>query len=1244
MSTEIIYGYFGTGKTTEMLKKIKAAAEKGEKCILFVPEQFSFEAEKKVYFEVGARNISRVKVTGFSKLSREIRTFYKAARPCADKAVKLITMWKVVDEVNDESIFKGQASADFCKLALKTVSAFKNAGITPYDYEKILKDEKNITDFDVELAKKADFFLDIYRKYNEILTEKLDDNLDDVSKAADLSEKNGYFKGCHLFFDDFDTFSRVQLKLIKVALEQCADATFCLSTDSTFGAGSGSDKSGSKREFLCVNKTVEKIMDHDPNIKFSKLTQTYRKNGRAKDLVDPVKVYSVKTPYDEADLIAATIHNGVREEGKRYKDHLILTADNDTRDIIADRLKCGGIPVFNDFPVAMTEKPLVNFILSALKACSLETEDILTLTEFGLMRQKYPVITKEGKLSSKTHQKVSLNSAYKLRCAAESYDLDRDDWIKGFKDAPEEELKYLERLREGIIDPLLKLKDSLENAKDGDELSINFMLWLMHDQDMLSIIKGIASKRNDNNADDDDNNVVIDDNDNNGDNSENSNNNDNSENSNNGNNNSSKKKKVPFVPDPQKFEEVKRIWDTLCEVFTSMSYCLKGKKISIEDYRMLLTGILSEITLANPPQVLDCVTVGDIERTRKSSPKTVIIAGFTDKNIPRSPDLSSVFTDNERDKLIDAGLSIYEKKLDRSSKELYFVKRAMELYEKDMILTYSYQDVNGRATERSGIISSEELENLEKTPDFGDDFYINSLYDLRGCISRYYAEDKEKADKLGKILQDVESSGENSQNYSQKVSDALKLLNGERKFSLEKETASALLGGRTYSPTSLEKMFECPFMYFGEYGLSLSENSVKDITAANNRGTIIHDILRKVLTEYSESTLGGLIDYDPDAGIVHNDKIKEIAAEAIEDAITEAVKKDPAFFEKETAADAIEHAAAETEGNDPISPKTARILRTRVLLEAMLPSITNILTQIALELHLGNYSSSELEKEVRYDICSDSLPESEGGKITIKGIADRIDLYTEGGKEYVRIFDYKSGKDPTSFSIENVAFGGDLQMLLYLFAECGDNNADSNSDADTENPSDKKERLPGEIGYFNVKIDRTYRMEGSVVNKQKTVYEKWYEGHPIRGAVFGSEYVKDPTPYNNAVKNLSGKTNFSAVQLYADKFNDLKKLVEDKIIVEKVNDIFDGKIEAAPWQKGDPCQYCFLKTICGHTKDTGKKKEENSPMDVFTIPRPKKSEAAKSASTEAENPAKESKEKKSNTTEKASAKESEVKQ
>ena len=53
-------------------------------------------------------------------------------------------------------------------------------------------------------------------------------------------------------------------------------------------------------------------------------------------------------------------------------------------------------------------------------------------------------------------------------------------------------------------------------------------------------------------------------------------------------------------------------------------------------------------------------------------------------------------------------------------------------------------------------------------------------------------------------------------------------------------------------------------------------------------------------------------------------------------------------------------------------------------------------------------------------------------RLSLSGIADRVDGWLHEGKLYIRVVDYKTGKK--KFSLSDVCYGMGLQMLLYLFA------------------------------------------------------------------------------------------------------------------------------------------------------------------------------------------------------------------
>ena len=95
--TEIIYGKAGTGKSTLLYQKIAAAAESGKKVFLFVPDQFSFEAEKTVYKTVKAPYGLNVTVTMFSRMAQKILQLYGETKTYADDVVKTMLMKTVQD-------------------------------------------------------------------------------------------------------------------------------------------------------------------------------------------------------------------------------------------------------------------------------------------------------------------------------------------------------------------------------------------------------------------------------------------------------------------------------------------------------------------------------------------------------------------------------------------------------------------------------------------------------------------------------------------------------------------------------------------------------------------------------------------------------------------------------------------------------------------------------------------------------------------------------------------------------------------------------------------------------------------------------------------------------------------------------------------------------------------------------------------------------------------------------------------
>ena len=92
-----------------------------------------------------------------------------------------------------------------------------------------------------------------------------------------------------------------------------------------------------------------------------------------------------------------------------------------------------------------------------------------------------------------------------------------------------------------------------------------------------------------------------------------------------------------------------------------------------------------------------------------------------------------------------------------------------------------------------------------------------------------------------------------------------------------------------------------------------------------------------------------------------------------------------------------------------------------------------IVLDMARELRRSDFEP--LDFELNFSKARDLPPTELGegeGRLTLTGVADRVDGWLHEGKLYLRVVDYKTGVK--KFSLSDVWYGMGLQMLLYLFA------------------------------------------------------------------------------------------------------------------------------------------------------------------------------------------------------------------
>ena len=100
---QLLLGGSGSGKTTLLYQRIRARAEKGEKSILLVPEQFTSSTEGRIYRELGDALSGMVESFSFTSLAEKIlSTEGGAAVQTLSDAGRAVLVRRALEELQDK--------------------------------------------------------------------------------------------------------------------------------------------------------------------------------------------------------------------------------------------------------------------------------------------------------------------------------------------------------------------------------------------------------------------------------------------------------------------------------------------------------------------------------------------------------------------------------------------------------------------------------------------------------------------------------------------------------------------------------------------------------------------------------------------------------------------------------------------------------------------------------------------------------------------------------------------------------------------------------------------------------------------------------------------------------------------------------------------------------------------------------------------------------------------------------------
>lgn len=973
MSLRFIFGRGGSGKTTYCLEEISKEVNSKDTSpvILLLPEQYTFESEKRLSKYIKKDPYLRARVLSFKTLSNIVFSQVGGLTDInINSSGRSMMIYKALESVSDNlDIFsKASTQPGFIGTIADMISEFKQYSITPEALENISGEVLSET-----LKLKLKDISKIYNSYERILHENYVDSQDLLASLADKIEFCSYFDNAKIYIDEFTGFTPNQYRVIKSLLHKASEVNITLTLDNKLV------KTYNKRDVFSRTKfTEEKLkklcLESGVNIKPEislNSTKIKRFNGNKelehleknyysypyKTYEDNTKSISIKefsNLYSEVEQIAKEIVLLVREKGARYRDITITTRDLNRYDFLVQSIfNEYNIPNFIDSKKEAKSNPIIVLIISALE---MQNKRYNYETMFRYLKSGLLDISIED---------ISLLENYVLANGIKGKKWFEDKWNyrlyhKLNEDENEYELEVIEKVNEIkriIIKPIITLQEKLKGKNKTKDLC-KYIYEFLIDINMPETIKRIIDSFKESNE-------------------------------------------IDLA------NQYSQVWEIVVDILDQIVEIMGEDTITLDKFIKVISIGFDEYELATVPPSLDQVLVSSVDRMKNPNTKHLYLMGTTDGIFPLISKDDGILNDEDRSNLADNGIEVDIDSKTKTFEEQFLVYRALTSTKRTLTVTYPIADHEGKTLRPSVIVSrlkkifpniknesylndtkyetSEEIiENItSKAPIFNDliksikDYEEEKYIDLVWLDTyRYYLNDKEYHVRAKNIVDGL--------NYTNQVK------------KVESEKIRELYNNKLFSVSRLEKYAQCPFAYFIQYGLKAKERKEFEFTPPDF-GTFIHNILDKFSKQLSKDNLDW------------RDITFEYISERVTEIVDELISKIPGY----------------------ILESSARYKYLAYRLKNMLVSSISIISH---QIKKGSFDPTDYEvgfggngKYPPIKIVLDN-----GEEINLIGQIDRVDMLEDGKEKYIRIVDYKSGNK--NINLTDVYYGLQLQLLVYLDA------------------------------------------------------------------------------------------------------------------------------------------------------------------------------------------------------------------
>lgn len=801
----LIYGRAGSGKTTLLLQKMKETADRGEPCLLLVPEQQVLCSERTVC-ELDTSAIL-AEVTSFRRLCNEIfRTYGGLCYRYIGKGARKLLCRKALLQLAPLLSQGGKGGAEDMGKVEQFASAITEMTLYNLTPAKLSETAPMLSG---ALRKKVEDLAAVSALYQHMLHHDYDDPAEDLTRAAELLAENDYFNEKTVFIDSFAGYTPQQADLLHHLFAQSKEVYLTIPCLPGGDDGLFEKPAAAERYVLSIAESAgcpvvrEAVLEdclraESPDLAY--LATHLWGQREEPPAVRSIELYECADLFEEADAAAAKIAKLVRS-GARYGEIALIARSAQRYDGILDSaLERYGIPFYTakrrDI-ATMPEIRLVNAAL-AVAAYDFQTEDVIAylrtyLTDLSPDEcdpvEEYAYLWKIRGRRFRDEMPWNMNPR---------------GFADEFTDEDQKKLDRLNALRDRFVPPLARFCEVFRDRPTVESVSAALYRFLCDLQipDKLETAAEENRRRGDR-----------------------------------------------ALADTQT-----QVWNCLMDSLDQL-VCISGDETTDPiTYSRLLTLLLKESDIGTIPSGQDQVTVGSANLLRGSGIRHAVILGVSEGVFPVRDVDNGYFDDRERAELAENQLTLAPGGESMIHEELYYFYTAVCFPSRT--LTVSYTAAEGAS------MAVKELEDLfpNLEPIRPSLWSADEWVSTRESALFYGL--THRSDSVGTALLDDLREQTIANGRIRAAEEGVTV----DRCRLTPELMEKLLPKRMeLSPSRLERYVNCPFSYFCSYVLHLQEPLSGEFKN-NDVGTFIHKLLEDLVPKiaadaasYSDEALDAMV-------------------------------------------------------------------------------------------------------------------------------------------------------------------------------------------------------------------------------------------------------------------------------------------------------------------------------------------------------------------------------------------------